>query len=134
MGWDKLSGTPLLRLFKGPLPSLLEGLRQVSSFYFVPPSAEPCVRKPGEGGAPLEVFYYRYPGLVALKPFTKRYRVFFLTPPPPKISKCRLVSNFFQKKLKYPDCPPLKSLSVGLPPPLPLKFLSVKSLLTGADT
>ena len=63
------------------------------------------------------------------------YRVFFLTPPPPKISKCRPVSKFFRKKLKYPDGPPpLKSLSVGLSPPLPLKFPSVKSLLTGADT
>ena len=67
-------GTPLLRLFKGPLPSLLEGLRQVSNFYFVPPSAEPCVCKPGEGGAPLEVFYYRYPGFGG---------IVFLTPPPP---------------------------------------------------
>ena len=28
--------------------------------------------------------------------------------PPPKISKCRPVSKFFQKKLEYPDCPPPK--------------------------
>ena len=34
-----------------------------------------------------------------------------------KVFKSRPESNFFQKKLKYPDCPPLKSLSVGLPPP-----------------
>ena len=34
--------------------------------------------------------------------------------PPPNISKCRPVSKFFQKKLEYPDCPPLKSLSVRL--------------------
>ena len=85
MGWDKLSGTPLLRLFKGPLPSLLEGLRQVSSFYFVPPSAEPCVRKPGEGGAPLEVFYYRYPGFGGIETIHKEIQgVFFNAPPPLK--------------------------------------------------
>ena len=63
-----------------------------------------------------------------------KYTGCFFNAPPPKITKCRPVSKFFRKKLKYPDCPPLKSLSVGLPPPLPLKFLSVKSLLTGADT
>ena len=28
--------------------------------------------------------------------------------PPPKISKCRPVSKFFQKKIEYPDCPPPK--------------------------
>ena len=28
--------------------------------------------------------------------------------PPPKMSKCRPVSKFFQKKLEYPDCPPPK--------------------------
>ena len=42
------------------------------------------------------------------------YRVVYLTAPPPKVSKCRPVSKFFQKKLEYPDCPPLKSLSVRL--------------------
>ena len=42
------------------------------------------------------------------------YRVVYLTAPPHKISKCRLVSKFFQKKIEYPDCLPLKSLSVRL--------------------
>ena len=43
-----------------------------------------------------------------------KYRVVYLTAPPPKISKCRPVSKFFQKKIEYPDCPPLKSLNVRL--------------------
>ena len=34
--------------------------------------------------------------------------VFFNPPPPPKISKCRPVTKFFQKKLEYPDWPPPK--------------------------
>ena len=36
------------------------------------------------------------------------YRVVYLTAPPPKMSKCRPVSKFFQKKIEYPDCPPPK--------------------------
>ena len=97
MGWDKLSGAPLLRLFKGPLPSLLEGLRQVSSFYFVPPSAEPCVRKPGEGGAPLEVFYYRYPGFGGIETIHKEIQGVFSTPPPLKSLSVGWKVIFFRK-------------------------------------
>ena len=39
--------------------------------------------------------------------------------PPPKSSKCQPVSNCFRTG------PPLKSLSAGLAPPSPLKFLSM---------
>ena len=45
----------------------------------------------------------------------RRYRVFFKAPPPPpppKISKCRPVSKFFSEKLKYPDCPGKKTLTL----------------------
>ena len=41
--------------------------------------------------------------------------------PPPKMSKCWPVSKFFQKKIEYPDCPPLKSLSVRLVRKIPTK-------------
>ena len=41
------------------------------------------------------------------------YRVFFFTGPPPKSSKCQPVSNYFQKKIKYQDWPPLKVPSVS---------------------
>ena len=38
----------------------------------------------------------------------------FFNSPPPKISKCRPVTKFFQKKLEYPDWPPPK---IRLAPP-----------------